>query len=144
MIECPEQRRINPIAEISGFDLGDFDVFRNPAAHQPFNMMRDPHRVLSAAFEMAQLDFRRLPVEERSRSVTLQVIADGIVHAVAFWFDLHLDDVVTLSTAPGSESRHWRQAVTFLDEDRPVRRGDTLRFTVGHTDSHFFFRWPGS
>jgi tetratricopeptide (TPR) repeat protein len=144
LIECPELRRVNPIAEISGFDLREFDIFRNPAAHQPFNMAREPHRVLSDVFEMARFDFRRLPKEDAARLVAPQAIADGIAHAVAFWFDLHLDEAITLSTAPGGDSRHWRQAVTFLDQDRPLQRGETLRLTVGHTDSHFYFRWPGS
>jgi len=61
---------------------------------------------------------------------------------VAFWFDLQLDAAITLSTRPGGDSKHWRQALTFFERDRPVRRGETLPLTVGHTDSHFFFRWP--
>jgi hypothetical protein len=32
-------------------------------------------------------------------------------------------------------------AQALLDQDRPVRRSETLRLTVGDTDSHFFFRW---
>jgi tetratricopeptide (TPR) repeat protein len=144
LIECPELRRVNPIGAIGGFDLSAFDVFRNPAAHQTFDMRREPHRVLSDVFDMARLDFRHLPVEDPSRLVTPQAIADGVAHAVAFWFDLHLDDAVTLSTAPGGDSRHWRQALLFLDRDRPLRSGETLRLTVGHTDSHFYVSWPDS
>jgi tetratricopeptide (TPR) repeat protein len=142
LIECPELRRVNPIAEISGFDLSAFDIFRNPASHQAFHMPSEPHRVLSDVFEMARFDFRRLPAEEAARSVGLQATADGTVHAVAFWFDLHLNDAITLSTAPGSDSKHWRQAIAFLDRDQAVCRGEMLRLTVGHTDSHFFFHWP--
>jgi len=141
LIECPELRRINPIGEISGFDLSEFDIFRNPAAHQPFHMTREPHRVLSDVFEMTRFDFRRPPGEDVMRSVSLQATADGTVHAVAFWFDLHLDDAITLSTAPDGDSTHWRQAIAFLDRDRPVRQGENLRLSVGHTDSNFFFRW---
>jgi tetratricopeptide (TPR) repeat protein len=141
LIECPMLRRINPISEISGFDLSEFDVFRNPVAHQSFDISREPHRAMSDFFELASFDFRRLPAEEATRSVELQAAADGTVHAIAFWFDLHLDDAVTLSTAPGSDSRHWRQAIAFLDQDRPVRRGEMLRLAIGHTDSHFYFRW---
>jgi tetratricopeptide (TPR) repeat protein len=148
LIECLELRRVNPIGEISGFDLRPFDIFRNPAAHQTFDMEREPHRMLSDVFEMARFDFRRLPREDASRLVTPQAIADGLAHAVAFWFDLHLDPTITLSTAPGGDSKHWRQAVFFLDQDHPVRRGETLRLTVGHTDSHFYVNWyvnwPGS
>jgi len=97
---------------------------------------------LSEVFEMARFDFRRLPAEERSQSVTVRATADGAAQAVAFWFDLQLDDAISLSTAPGGDSTHWRQALTFFERDRPLRRGETLQLTVGHTDSHFFFRWP--
>jgi tetratricopeptide (TPR) repeat protein len=142
LVECPELRRVNPIREISGFDLSEFDIFRNPAAHRQFAMTQESHRVLSDVFEMARFDFRGLPTEERTQSIRIEAIADGTAQAVAFWFDLQLDDVITLSTAPGGDSKHWRQALTFFDRDRPVRRGDTLQLTVGHTDSHFFFHWP--
>ena len=74
----------------------------------------------------------------------MHATADGIVHGVAFWFDLQLDDAISLSTAPDGDSKHWRQALTFLDRDHRVRRGETLELTVGHTDSHFFFRWPAT
>ncbi|MGE0120502.1 MAG: tetratricopeptide repeat protein [Dongiaceae bacterium] len=144
LIECPHLRRVNPVAAISGFDLRAFDIFRNPVAHRQFAMAHEPHRALSEPFEMARFDFRRLPDAEAARMVTLPAIADGTVQAVAFWFDLHLDEAITLSTGPDGDSSHWRQAIAFFDRDRPVRRGETLRLSVGHTDSHFVFGWPDS
>ncbi len=142
LIECPELRRVNPIKEISGFDLSEFDIFRNPVAHGQISLAHEPHRVLSAVFEMARFDFRHLPNEATARPLTIQAAADGTVQAVAFWFDLRLDDATTLSSAPDGHTKHWRQALTFFDRDRPVRRDETLQVTVGHTDSHFFFGWP--
>jgi tetratricopeptide (TPR) repeat protein len=144
LVECPELRRVNPIKKISGFDLSEFEIFRNPGAHRQFAMGQEPHRVLSEVFEIARFNFRQLPTEERTQSAPIQAIADGTAQAVAFWFDLQLDDAITLSTAPGGDSKHWRQALTFFDRDRPVRQNETLQLTVGHTDSHFFFRWPGA
>ena len=142
LIECPDWRRVNPIADISGFDLGEFDGFRNPVAHQQFDMAREPHRLLSATLELAQFDFRRLPDGETSRPVTAAITADGTAHAMAFWFDLHLDAETTLSTRPGSHgASHWRQAIAFFDRDRPVRQGESVNLGAGHSDSHFFFRW---
>ena len=141
LIECPELRRVNPIKEISGFDLGEFDIFRNPVAHAQVSLAHEPHRVLSEVFEIARFDFRHLPNEAPARPLTIPATADGTAQAVAFWFDLRLDDAITLSTAPGGDSKHWRQALTFFDRDRPVRQGETLPLTVGHTDSHFFFGW---
>jgi tetratricopeptide (TPR) repeat protein len=141
LVESPELRGVNPVAGISGFDLSEFDVFRNPAAHRQFNMAQEPHRVLSEAFEVARFDFRRLPEGEIVRSVTLRGVADGAAQAVVFWFDLHLDAEITLSTGPGGHTRHWRQAISFLDQDRPIRSGQPVELEVGHTDSHFIFRW---
>jgi predicted RNA methylase len=142
LVECPELRRVNPIKEISGFDLGEFDIFRNPVAHGQITLAHEPHRVLSEPFEIARFDFRHLPNEAAPLPLTIQATADGTAQAVAFWFDLHLDDAITLSSAPGSDSKHWRQAVTFFERDRLVRQGETLPLTVGHTDTHFFFGWP--
>jgi len=142
LVECLELRRVNPIKEISGFDLGEFDIFRNPVAHGQITLAHEPHRVLSEPFEIARFDFRHLPNEAAPRPLTIQATADGTAQAVAFWFDLHLDDAITLSSAPGSDSKHWRQAVTFFERDRLVRQGETLPLTVGHTDTHFFFGWP--
>ena len=142
LIECPELRRVNPIREINGFDLSDFDIFRNPVAHGQIALAHEPHRKLSAVFEMARFDFRHLPNEAKARPLTMAATADGTVQAVAFWFDLRLDDDITLSSGPEGHTRHWLQALTFLDRDRPVRQGETLQLTVGHNDSHFFFGWP--
>jgi tetratricopeptide (TPR) repeat protein len=142
LIECPELRRVNPIREINGFDLSDFDIFRNPVAHGQIALAHEPHRKLSAAFEIARFDFRHLPNEAKARPLTMAATADGTVQAVAFWFDLRLDDDITLSSGPDGHTRHWLQALTFLDRDRPVRQGETLHLTVGHNDSHFFFGWP--
>jgi predicted RNA methylase/Flp pilus assembly protein TadD len=142
VIECPELRRVNPIREISGFDLSEFDIFRNPVAHGQITLAHEPHRVLSAPFEIARFDFRQLANEQVARPVSIEVTADGTAQAVAFWFDLRLDDVTTLSTAPGGASKHWRQALTFFDRDRTLRRGEALQLAIGHTDSNFVFRWP--
>lgn len=40
----------------------------------------------------------------------LQVMSDGIVDAIATWFDLHLDSHTSISTAP-SWDLSWEQAV---------------------------------
>jgi len=81
LVECPELRRVNPIKAISGFDLGEFDIFRNPDAHLQVALAHESHRVLSEAFEMACFDFRRLPGEGRTRPVEIPVTADGAAQA---------------------------------------------------------------
>ena len=45
--------------------------------------------------------------EER---VTFEITESGIFNAVAFWFDLELDDVITLTTKPFAE--HGKKGAT--------------------------------
>lgn len=141
IVECPELRRINPIGRVGGFDLSLFDVFRNPAAHRQFDMAREAHRPLTASFEIARFDFRAPPNGEVARRLEPEIIADGAAQALVFWFDLHLDDAIVISTRPGGDLTHWRQAILFLDGDTPVKSGERRPLTVGHNDSHFFCRW---
>lgn len=143
LVECPDLRRQNPIGMVCGFDLGALDIFRNPVAHQQFDMAREPHHLLSNAVELARFDFRHLPEGTVVRSRIFEITADGTAQAVAFWFDLHLDEEITLSTRPDATG-HWRQAIAFLERDHRVRRNQNIELVVGHTDSNFFFQWPES
>ena len=63
-----------------------------------------------------------------------EAIADGMVHAIAFWFDLHLDDEITLSTRPGGDLSHWNQAVQFFDDDMAVKPGQTVPVKMCYSD----------
>lgn len=141
LIECADLRHQHRLSPVAGFDLSELDMFRNPLAHHQFDMAHEAHRVLSRAVELARFDFRRLPEAAASRRLTLEIVEDGTAQAIAFWFDLELDEEITLSTRPGSAG-HWRQAVVVFDRDRPVRRGERVELLVGHTDSGFRFDWP--
>lgn len=140
VIECPNLRAIHTLGDVSGFDLSEFDALRNPLAHQVFDMEREPHRTLTAPFEVMHLDFRRPPAGQMTRSMSLESIAGGTGHAVAFWFDLHLDDDIVLSTRTEDPLAHWRQGLQFLDRDLPLRDGQRFEMVVGHTDNTFIFQ----
>jgi hypothetical protein len=77
-----------------------------------------PHTVGAVTQPGAVLffDFRDpdLP-SERQVGYTWEVIETGVVHAVAFWFRLDLDDVESLSTAPDNATTCWKQAVQFRE-----------------------------
>jgi hypothetical protein len=91
------------------------------------------------------VDFRDLPPfasEVRpSEDGTVEVTAteNGQVQAGVFWFELHLDDEITLSSGPGGELSHWSQAIQFFDCDHGVEKGDTVLVRVRHTDPRIFF-----
>lgn len=140
LIECPELRSRHTLGAVSGFDLSEFDALRDPLVPQVFDMAREPHRALTAPFEVMRLDFRRPPGGEVSGAVSLEGIADGTGHAVAFWFDLELDDEIRLSTRTEDRLAHWRQGLQFLDADLPVRDRQPFELLVGHTETGFIFQ----
>lgn len=43
----------------------------------------------------------------------LEVVAEGLLNAVAFWFDLHLDDCETLTNGAGTHSLPHPAAMPF-------------------------------
>jgi len=130
---------VHPLADVAGFDLSAFNRFRNPQADQAIDLAREPHAALSAPFHVARFDFRRPPPPERRRALEVTASAVGEAHAVAYWFELHLDDETTLSTAPGGDLDHWQQAVQFFDQGRNVVPGDLVPLVVGHSNARIFF-----
>ena len=142
VVEWPGERRINPVKDIRGFDFSDFDLFRNPNMHVPFDEEREPHRALSAPFEIAGYDFRRPPDYSEADIVevlTLPALETGTAHAVTVWFELGLDDEISFSTRYETNLNHWHQTVQFLDRDLAVRKGEEFNLTVRRTDARLCF-----
>jgi hypothetical protein len=145
LVQLPELRRTNPIGEIAGFDLSAFDRFRIPGDYMEVHLPRTQYRILSDPVEVARVDFAAPPpfVSEHDPIQYLKLLpatATGAVHAVAFWFDLQLDDRTTLSTAAESNLTAWGQALQFLDEDVVVTAGQTMRLQASVSDSRIAFQ----
>lgn len=142
LIEWPSERAINPVGEICGFDFKDFDLFRNPHTHMPFDGERETHRALTKPFEIARFDFHNPPdfhEEDHVEALTLTGTQSGTAHAVAIWFDLDLDDEISISTGGETNLDQWHRTAQFLDRDLPVRAGQDCRIIVSRTDTRFFF-----
>ena len=139
LMELPALRTVNPVAEIDGFDLSAFDRFRNPVAHRRIVLANEDHKALCDPFLIAEFDFANPPMTARRREVKVPITAGGEAYAVVFWFDLHLDETIMVSSGPDGGLSHWDQAVQFMDHGRTVTAGGELSLTVGHTDTRFHF-----
>lgn len=139
LVELPRQRTVNPIATIAGFDLSAFDRFRNPAAYRTIKLANEQHTVLSAPFHVADFDFAAPPMADRQRRAKIPITTTGEVYAVVFWFDLHMDDAIRISSGPDGTLSHWAQAVQFMDRSRMVSAGEELDLIMGHTDTRLYF-----
>ncbi len=139
IMELPDMRRYNPLGQVNGFDLSIMNEFRNALAYRSLKLADESHRQLSEPFHVATFDFANLPTTDRHRVVDVPITDDGEMHAVVFWFDLHLDDQITVSSRAGGELKHWGQAVQYFDHGPQVSAGENLPLTIAHTDTRIFF-----
>ncbi|XP_021172273.2 protein arginine N-methyltransferase 9 isoform X1 [Fundulus heteroclitus] len=85
-------------------------------------------RHLSEALELFVLDLMEAMANYTEREVKVQAIAGGRITAIPFWYQIHLDQDVSVSTL--SRTSHWKQAAVVLQQPLEVHAGDWIRLAV--------------
>ena len=77
------------------------------------NRLRGGFKALSCPFKVTEYDFNNPSSLNKERNISLEIPAtcDGRVDAISAWFDLRLDEEITLSTGPNDDSLCWEQAI---------------------------------
>ncbi|XP_049788767.1 protein arginine N-methyltransferase 9-like isoform X3 [Schistocerca nitens] len=94
-----------------------------------------PNRVLTEVASALDIDFmnreqlRKLTQCDSVFSCTAKCVAEGNIDAAAVWFELHLDDDIVLSSAPGSNSC-WEQAIFPVKRPLHISPNQMLNFEV--------------
>tara|TARA_R110000796_G_scaffold96719_1_gene203032 strand:+ start:459618 stop:461333 length:1716 start_codon:yes stop_codon:yes gene_type:complete len=144
LIEIPKRYLVNPIKQISGFDLSAFDQFRPLEEYSRIFLGREEHTALTEPFFIRQYDFLDLPEMGPSQEDTdrkeVKITSNGNIQAIAFWFDLKMDDEEIYSSGPKGEMVHWGQAIYFFGEQKAVSSGDSQSLQVIASDSMLKFR----
>jgi len=148
LIEFPERYRVNPIKDLSGFDLSIFNEFRVSDTYVPVDLKHEDYLPLSEVFNLRAYDFYNIHAQEidfdnpEVDSIQVEIRQEGQVQAVAFWFDLHMDEDDSYSTGPGGELDHWLQAVYFFEQPKDVSKGDQVAIKALYSDWMVRFRLP--
>lgn len=140
-LECPEQPAplSRSLASLHGFDVSLYDQFR-AASYEQIRLSTITHRALSEPQEVFDFDFYSPSVgESRGDWQSFKIEKSGTVHGIAFWFTLHLDPTVSLSTAPDNATTCWKQAVQFFDAPIQVEAGDKLPLWCRHDQTKISF-----
>jgi len=145
LIQCNRLKRVNPVQNISDFDLSAFNAFRVKEDYIPTCLNEIPHHLLSDTFFVQYFDFTQLPahasVEEPNKTdLRMSVTQDGELQGIVFWFQLHLDNEITLSTGPQGEMDHWGQAVYFFENPRQVCQGEEIHLEVRQSETLLQFK----
>ncbi|XP_053713553.1 protein arginine N-methyltransferase 9 [Synchiropus splendidus] len=83
---------------------------------------------LSEAVELFVLDLMNVTANYTNREVKVQATSSGRLTAVPFWYQIHLDEEITVSTL--DPKSHWKQAAVVLQQPLELRAGDWVRLSV--------------
>jgi predicted RNA methylase len=139
LIEAPQLARINPVRQMSGFDLSPLDKLRSPGYAQ-IDMAADLVRQISQPFKALEFDFRTNMPERDARILQVTATSAGIAHGIAFWFDLLMDEEVVYSSASTTRTNHWKQAAEFFPQPMAARPGDRFMVIAGYDNTRIFFK----
>ncbi len=138
---CPVELYTN---EVNCFDLSGLNSFRWSLFYNQVKLGEEPYRQLAEPQSFLTLDFSQTP--NRSRNTLLFTCSsDGVVNAIAFWYELCVNDLYKLSTAPPSSgTSRWHQALQYFDEPVTVVAGSQLVLEVVISSDGIRFNCEGT
>ncbi|XP_056136155.1 protein arginine N-methyltransferase 9 [Lampris incognitus] len=83
---------------------------------------------LSESVELFALDLMDANANYTNREVKVQATSSGRVTAVPFWYQIHLDHEISISTL--SQDSHWKQAAVVLHQSLEVKAQDWVCLAV--------------
>ncbi len=122
------------------YDMSQANRWRWRKDYEGINLERERHAKrwtpLAPPAEAFSFDFKAVTAETlrpEAMDVTFQIDRPGVFNAIAFWFELHLNDDVRVSTSPhdGTKGQTWQQAVQHLEEVE-VTPGDAVPLIATH------------
>ncbi|KAK5926225.1 hypothetical protein CgunFtcFv8_021816 [Champsocephalus gunnari] len=111
-----------------GFNIAPFiNQFTVPVhVFLDFSTLECKH--LSEFVELFVLDLMESTANYTNREVKVQATSAGRVTAIPFWYQIHLDQEISVSTL--SQNSHWKQAAVVLQQPLRVQAGDWVRLAV--------------
>ncbi|KAM7419456.1 hypothetical protein PAMA_016530 [Pampus argenteus] len=85
-------------------------------------------RHLSESVELFVLDLMNANANYTNREIKVQATSAGRITAIPFWYQIYLDQDISVSTL--SQNSHWKQAAAVLQQPLEVRVGDWVRLAV--------------
>ena len=138
LLEAQDVWHMNHAKMASGFDVSLFNHLSSDGFY-PVRLELFEHQFLTPAVEMCHFNFDSGYVQPRRLEIPLLTTHSGQCHAVAYWFDLHLDDKEMFSTTPDNFDSHWKQAVQCFREPLTVTAGQSYMLSVKQGLTRFDF-----
>ena len=145
LLDAQDVWNMNHVKMASGFDVSLFNDLSSDGFY-PVRLELFEHQFLTSAVEMCRFDFNTDPgcSQPRQFAIPLTATRSGQCHAVAYWFDLYLDDHEVFSTTPDNFDSHWKQAVQCFRNPQTVTAGQNYVLSVKQGYTRFDFSLANS
>lgn len=138
IVESNQLRSLNYADRAAGFDVSPINEYAT-AGYFPVRSAAFDYVLLAEPFEVFRFDFTQGAIAAQSKPISVPVEREGICHAILFWFDMQLDDEISISNGLGSKT-HWEQALQCFDKEVWVRTGASLTLLAEHDCSALSFK----
>lgn len=138
VVESKQLLSLNYADKAAGFDVSPINQYAT-AGYFPVRSGAFNYVLLAEPFEVFRFDFTKGVIASDSKLISVPVKREGVCHAILFWFDMQLDNDISISNRPGSLT-HWEQALQCLEQDVSVRAGATLTVCAEHDCSTISFK----
>lgn len=129
LIEGEVVAGLNRVSTAGGYDVRLLNTVAT-RGHFPVRLSTWPHRILSDSTLVAEFDIHTDPLVDDQRTISFPVLRDGLSHGAVVWFEIDLDEKVTLRNSPENVGSHWMQALMLFGRPVPVVAGSTLDVDV--------------
>lgn len=137
-IESVEIYKNYRVDHAAGFDVRAFNEF-SLQGYVGIHLDKMSYRPITAPIPVFNFNFSQLPGAE-AVPLEFTVTNDGVLHAVAYWFELFLDENTMVSSGPGlAKLSSWKQAVQLAENPDPHKKGDRISVTANHDESAIWF-----
>ena len=136
----PIEYRISTVTcgDLGAFEMKQSNRWRWRDTYEGHNLERckGDWRPLGEPFRVFDFDFAQIGPETLTPGHVAKDVAvtdPGVFNAIAFWFELRLDENNVLSTSPhdGTKGQTWQQAVQWVEE-MSLQVGDVLPLVASH------------
>lgn len=130
VVESEALRSLNQAETAAGFDVSPINRYAT-AGYFPVRLGAFDYVALTDPFEAFSFDFARGVITPKTERIDVLVKRSGSCHAIVFWFEMRLDEEISLSNHPGSAT-HWEQALQTFETVFRVRTGEVLPVIAEH------------
>eukprot|EP00794_Sanderia_malayensis_P007289 gene7289-8103_t len=142
---------VTAITNTMGFEIGKFINEFQVCTHPDIDLRTLPLTKMTEDFQLFDISLMRgntredldTSSPERNEHKVLRVTNNGYPSALAYWFNICLQEDCVINTATVEPMCHWHQAAVILKDQQTIERGNSLFVDLSLNQSYVYINGIG-